>query len=541
MEQEQTSPNNRKIIKIPARRFPGRGGKLVAALVLLLFAGGLVALVTIWSVRAKPTSSSELAIKQASAIILMPELEKNPLFRYVNSLSWSPDGLSIAGAGESKTIQFWDISTGRLTHSSPNVGDVHDLLWLPQHKGLLAVSSPNSDIKLLDPATGQISRTLAVTLPTDHPLISPRNRPFIYYETEVELLGWSSDGANLLSLTRISGVDSSDYQDFDRYSPLYVTVQVWDVGTGRLVRDIELARPETYAGKEWGAQPRLYGAKLSPDGGTLAVANGFHVRQGSTSIQLELWDLDTGTLTHTLPRFDVERWPGYIAWERTLNWSPNSKMVAIISDRAVRLLDVNKGEYVRSLPEVVPATYTPVPPTIQAIVPTPTPIIVPQAPGTAVRVLPPLPTQPALYVPVPTPTSDISQYEPIEDVVWSPAGDALATGDMQTVRSWDPTTGTLNWAVGRSGYATEYGPSITWSNDGQLLASAELTTKSILQRVVLRDAATGQVLREITDGVEMVMWVKWSPYSTNLAVSYNYIPHWLEIWGVKNDSTPSTP
>ncbi len=34
-------------------------------------------------------------------------------FRYVNAVTWSPDGKSLASAGNDSTVEIWDASTGQ--------------------------------------------------------------------------------------------------------------------------------------------------------------------------------------------------------------------------------------------------------------------------------------------------------------------------------------------------------------------------------------------------------------------------------------------
>lgn len=154
----------------------------------------------------------------------------------VNSVSFSPDGQTLASSSDDKTIKLWQLSTGRaLGILKDNTKHVNTVTFSPDGQ-LLASSSANNTIKLWQLSTGQEIRTL-----------NGHTKPVV-------CLAFSPDGQVLAS-----GSDN--------------TIKLWHVNTGK----------ELHALK---GHPGVTSIAISPDGKTLA--------SGGEDCTIRLWKLSTG-------------------------------------------------------------------------------------------------------------------------------------------------------------------------------------------------------------------------------------------------------
>jgi WD40 repeat protein len=153
----------------------------------------------------------------------------------VNSVSFSPDGKTVASGANDQTIKLWDPTTGQCRATfSGHQAEVRSVAWSPDGK-TLASGGNDKIIKLWDSTTGQCRAT------------------FSGHQAEVRSVAWSPDGKTLAS----GGND--------------LTVKVWDVATGQC--------RVTFTGHQ---QPVTCVA-WSPDGNTLA--------SGSADSAIKLWSL----------------------------------------------------------------------------------------------------------------------------------------------------------------------------------------------------------------------------------------------------------
>ena len=141
---------------------------------------------------------------------------------WVRSVSFSPDGQTLASGSVDDTIRLWDVGTGRVIRTlTGHTSWVRSVSFSPDGQTLASGSSDDT-IRLWDVGTGRVIRTL-----TGH-------------TSWVRSVSFSPDGQTLAS------------------GSLDGTIRLWDVGTGRVIRTLT-------GHTDW-----VLSVSFSPDGQTLA-------------------------------------------------------------------------------------------------------------------------------------------------------------------------------------------------------------------------------------------------------------------------------
>jgi uncharacterized protein with WD repeat len=202
------------------------------------------------------------------------------------SVSWSPDGKTLASASQDQTVRLWDPATGKQIRAcAGDKGNVESVTWSPGGK-TLASAGQDWTVRLWDSATGKEIRACA-----------GHKRP-------VWSVSWSPDGKTLAS----AGEDG--------------TIRLWDPATGKEIRACA------------GDKGNVESVTWSPDGKTLASAG--------NDKTVRLWDAATGK--------EIRVCAGHEEWVRSVTWSPDGKTLASAShDRTIRLWDAASGKEIRSL------------------------------------------------------------------------------------------------------------------------------------------------------------------------------------------------
>ena len=205
--------------------------------------------------------------------------------RDVNSVAFSPDGITIATGDESTittdgkkrgdaAVRLWDARTGKLLRTlMGHRGDIECMAFSPDGK-LLASGGPSDPVRLWNVNTGQQIRTLG----SDRPPFDSANS-----------IAFSPDGSTLVSSS-------------------IPRVRLWDVKRGRLLR--------RFRDQNSGSGPTV--VAFSPDGKTIAVCRSYELGQivpksNGVTIpkEIELWDAETGKHLHRLKleryRFETYR------------------------------------------------------------------------------------------------------------------------------------------------------------------------------------------------------------------------------------------
>jgi RNA polymerase sigma factor (sigma-70 family) len=214
---------------------------------------------------------------------------------WVTSVSFSPDGATVATASWDSHFRLWDVATGRQKSSVvAHQGGVDAVVFSPDgltlascggdHGGEQGAEHPErsgpGEVKLWDAASLRLKATLTA------------------HSKWIHSLAFTPDGKTLAS-------GSEDG-----------TVRLWDVASSRVRRTLQ------------GHRSGIRCVAVSPDGSTLASAS----RDGT----VKLWDLDSGLEKRTL-RSDANK-----VW--AVAFSPDGRtLVSGGDDKLVKLWDLPSG------------------------------------------------------------------------------------------------------------------------------------------------------------------------------------------------------
>jgi WD40 repeat protein len=204
----------------------------------------------------------------------------------VVSVSFSPDGKTIASASGDTTIKIWDVVTGKeITTLTGHRHAVMSVRFSPDGK-MIASASTDKSIKLWNVATHQEITTL-----TGH-------------NVQVNSVSFSPDGKTIASAS------------WDK------TIKIWDVATGKEITTLT------------GHRHAVMSVSFSPDGKTLASS--------SLDKTVKLWDVATGKEIITLT--------GHNNAVDSVGFSPDRKTLASSSlDKTIKLWDVATHKEITTL------------------------------------------------------------------------------------------------------------------------------------------------------------------------------------------------
>lgn len=203
----------------------------------------------------------------------------------INALRITPDGQTLVSAGADKTIKLWNLRTGMLIRTLKGHGSwVMAVAISPDGKTLASAGgdyehSPDQVIRLWDMKTGKLQRTIKDNAEVVGFLSFSRDGKMLVssggkMQTPAKTNVWNVSTGKLVQSFPQLGVFvalSGDGQKLLVVDKGY-GVTLWDVGSGSklrtLVEQVKFEDDRLYG--------RIYvaGANLSPNGKTLAVADG---------------------------------------------------------------------------------------------------------------------------------------------------------------------------------------------------------------------------------------------------------------------------
>ncbi|MEW5856684.1 MAG: WD40 repeat domain-containing protein, partial [Cyanobacteriota bacterium] len=396
----------------------------------------------------------------------------------VSSVSFSPDGKTLASGSVDKTIKLWDVATGKpLTTLTGHNLYVSSVSFSPDGK-TIASGSHDKTIKLWDVATGQILTTL-----TGHNLyvssvsFSPDGKTLASGSGDKTIKLWEVATGKLL--TTLTGHDSpvssvSFSPDGKTLASASADIKLWDVATGKLLSTLN-----------------GYGSlSFSPDGKTLA--------SGSGDKTIKLWDVATGKPLTTLTGHNSF----IISFSFSVSFSPDGKTLASArGDKTIKLWDVATGKLLSTGHDssVFSVSFSPVRKAFSEGVVTATAFTIHDNSFLLLE------TQ------IGEPLSSLKGHDlVVNSIGFSPDGKTLASGSSDgTIKLWEVATGKLLSTL--TGHDSSVF-SVCFSPDGKTLASG-----SSDGTIKLWEVATGKALTTLTGHGSSVFSVSFSSDGKTLA------------------------
>ncbi|MFB2804324.1 hypothetical protein [Microcystis sp. BLCC-F209] len=365
---------------------------------------------------------------------------------HISSVSFSSDGKTLTSGSNDDTIILWNVETGEEIRTlSGHNGSVNSVSFSPDGK-TLATGSRDKTIKLWNVETGQKIRTLSghkwsvnsVSFSRDGKTLasgsSDNTIKLWNVETgeEIRTLSWHNREVNSVSFSSDGKTLATGSED--------TTIKLWDVETGKGIRTLS------------GHNGSVYSVSFSNDGKTLA--------SGGWDNTIKLWNVETGQEIRTLS--------GHNGFVESVSFSSDGKTLASGSrDKTIKLWNVETGKEIRTIS---------------------------------------------------------GHNDRVNSVSFSNDGKTLASGGWDnTIKLWNVETGEeIRTLSGHNGSVN----SVSFSNDGKTLASGGWDNT-----IKLWNVETGKEIRTLSGHNDSVNSVSFSPDGKKLASGSR--DKTIKLWNVE--------
>jgi WD40 repeat protein len=249
--------------------------------------------------------------------------------RWVWTLAFSPDCLTLASASMDNTIKLWDLTTGKARATLEGHTDKVWCVAISPDGKTLASASDDTTVRLWNVTTGKPQKVLGHHAAHAYSVVfAPDGKTLVSGAFDGDVRLW--DVASGEVLTHLDGhiatvrlalaADGNTLATASHDG----TVKLWHLGKRKLVRTLE------------GHKLPLEGAAFSPDGKLLATVSG-QFQAPTMPGEIKLWDVASGK--------ELASWSGHQGPVHGVAFAPDGKTLATASaDGTVKLWNVPRGE-----------------------------------------------------------------------------------------------------------------------------------------------------------------------------------------------------
>jgi WD40 repeat protein len=462
----------------------------------------------------------------------------------VLSAAYSPDGSQLATIGDDGTVILWDVINWNEKFRLPGMTTPSDLVTTQRIAysldGKLLAACDSSQVKIFDPATGNLVRTLTGFQADATALAFSRDGSYLAAGSAGgKVIVWNiASDDSLLELAghsdAIEGVTFSPDGKWLITGSDDATIKIWDVTTGALLHDYSGFTGEVISvtlspdGKKFAfttvdgshlwqldfntsdgvtsvvnqellALPDAGGITFSQDGTEIAAPSG----SASSANAIKLWDATTGRELLALS--------GHTGWVMGVAFSPDGQQLASTSlDGTVKIWSLTPGNETVTVASPTAGYGTRV-----AINPNGNEFATNGGDGSATL----------WNAETGQPRLRLTGHElEVLNIAFSPDGKRFATGGLDgTAILWDAATGQELLTIPAHDFGVR---DIAFSPEGSMVA-----TGSFDGTAKVWDATTGTLLHEITGHNGLVLGVAFSPDGIRLATSSTDAT--AKIWDAK--------
>jgi len=245
----------------------------------------------------------------------------------VGGVAFSPDGLMLASGSKDKTIQIWDLATGKSIRTFEGDSSTIWSVAFDSNGTRLATGTGFWRVMLWDMKTGQSIRSLDHAASVWSVAISHDGQLIASGSGDKTTKIWDAENGRLIH----NLPDHTDFVYSVAFSPDDKTlvsaskdnkITIVDVATGRLLKTVD------------GHADQVRSVAISPDGQTLV--------SGSYDESIKIWNLETGELIRSLK--------GHSDDIVSVAISPDGKFIASGSkDKTIKIWDLATGELLNTL------------------------------------------------------------------------------------------------------------------------------------------------------------------------------------------------